>query len=74
MTELLEKAVEAVRRMPSADQDAIAQAILSMVKIGDGEAVDPDHWQDVEDALSEVERGEFATQEEVATAFRSFSR
>ncbi|WP_264483758.1 hypothetical protein [Methylobacterium sp. W2] len=43
MTDLLEKAVEAVRRMPPADQDTIAQAIISMTEIGGADDIDPDH-------------------------------
>lgn len=45
-----------------------------MTKIGIGEEIDPDHLQDVLEALAEVERDQFATDEEVAAAFRSFER
>ncbi|KQO49993.1 hypothetical protein IPV08_13860 [Methylobacterium sp. SD274] len=74
MTDLLEKAVEAVRRMPPADQDTIAQAIISMTEIGGADDIDPDHLQDVLDAMAEVGRGEYASAEEVSAAFRSFER
>ena len=74
MTDLLEKALEAVRRMPPADQDAIAQAMLSMAHLGEAENVSEEDWQDVLAGLAEIERGEIATPEEVDAAFRSFGR
>lgn len=74
MTELLEKAVEAIRQMPAAEQDAIAQAMLSMARIGEPGGIDPDHLPDVLAGLAEIECGDTATGAEVAAAFRSFER
>ena len=76
MTELLERALEAVRQKPAAEQDAIADAMLGLVKLSEDEPadVDPDEAQDVIEALAEVERGDVATPEEVAAAWRSFDR
>ena len=72
MTELLERALEAVRRMPAAEQDAIARAMLSLADRGEPYDIDPDELQDVMEALAEVERGHIATEEEVEAAFRRF--
>lgn len=77
MTDLLEKAVAAVGRMPAAEQDAIARAMLSLAQIGedaDGDDMEPEHLTAVLEGLAQVERGEFATDEEVAAAFRRFER
>lgn len=74
MTKLLEQAVEAVRRLPATDQDAIAEAMLGLVKLGTADDIDPDHLDDVLAGLAEIERGEIASEEEVAAAFRSFER
>lgn len=74
MTKLLEEAVEAVRRMPSAAQDNIAQAMLSMAEIGQPDEIEPEHLQDVIEGLAEIERGDFASKAEVDAAFRSFER
>ena len=74
MTKLLEQAMDAVRQMPPADQDAIAQAILSLLSPGEADEIDPDHLQDVIEGLAEIDRGEVATDEEVEAAFRSFDR
>ena len=74
MTELLGKAVETIRRMPPAEQDTIAQAMLSMAKIGELEDIEPEHLGAVMEGIAQAERGEFATDEEVAAAFRRFER
>ena len=74
MTELLEKAVAAVWQMPPAEQDAFAQAMLSLVDIGDVEDIEPEHLAAVMEGLTQADRGEFASEEEVAAAFRRFNR
>lgn len=74
MTKLLEDAVAEVQKMPPADQDRIARAIFSLAHLGEPDNVDPEHWQEVLQALAEIERGERATPDEVAAAFRSFDR
>ncbi|MCJ2058951.1 hypothetical protein MKL09_20680 [Methylobacterium sp. J-048] len=72
MTDLLEKAVETVRRMAPEAQDAIAQAMLDMARVGTQGQVDPDHLQDVLDGLDEIARGDIASPDEVEAAFRRF--
>ena len=74
MTELLERALAAVRRMPDTEQDAIARAMLNLTEPGEPANLDPDELQDVLEALAEVERGDIATAEDVEAAFRAFRR
>ncbi|WP_232629273.1 hypothetical protein [Methylobacterium sp. Leaf118] len=74
MTKLLEQAVEAIRRLPAADQDTIAEAMLGLARLGAADDIDPDHLEDVLAGLAEIERGEIASEDEVAAAFRSFER
>jgi predicted transcriptional regulator len=73
MTKLLEDALATVRRLPPADQDHIARAMLSLA-LGhpEPEAIEPGHLAAVLEGLAELERGEFATDEEVEAAFRHF--
>ena len=73
MTKLLEQALDAMRRLPPSRQDDIAQAILIMAD-GALEAIEAKHLPFVLEGLAEIERGEFATEEEIASAFRSFDR
>ena len=75
MTKLLEQAIEAVRRLSAESQDNIARTILhwaaSEVK---AEPVDPAHLAAVLEGLAQAQRREFATDDEVAGAFRRFDR
>jgi len=72
MTKLLNKALEAVRRLSPEDQDEIARAMLSLARQGEPEVIDPAHLPDILEALAEAERGEFASDAEVEAAFRRF--
>lgn len=73
MTKLLEKAVEAVRGLPSGTQDEIARAMLELAAQGDEpEAVDPAHLRAVLNGLAQIRSGAFATKAEVEAAFRRF--
>jgi hypothetical protein len=73
MTKLLEKALEAVRKLPTGSQDEIARAMLQLAdRGGEPEAVDPAHLQAVLEGLAQATRGEFASDAEVEAAFRRF--
>jgi hypothetical protein len=72
MTKLLEKAVEAVRKLPSENQDEIARAMLNLANEAEPEAVDPVHISAVLEGLSQAREGKFASQADVEAAFRRF--
>jgi predicted transcriptional regulator len=74
MTELLEKAIAAVRGLDAAEQDRIADAMLSLAALDEPEDIDPAHAPDVLQGLAEADRGEFASDEEVAAIFARFGR
>ncbi len=74
MTKLLDKAVAAVKRLPSADQDEIARAMLQLAS-GENpgvEDIDPAHLADVLEGLAEGRAGKFASAADVEAAFRRF--
>ena len=69
MTKLLERAIEKVRELPAEDQDALANALLSIT----GEETAVVHLDDetraaVEEGIAQAERGEFVSDEVVAAA------
>jgi hypothetical protein len=71
MTKLLEQAIEKIRELPAKDQDALANALLSIT----GEETAVVHLDDetravIEDGLAQAERGEFVPDEIVAEADR----
>jgi hypothetical protein len=75
MTKLLEQAIEALRRLPADSQDEIAHTILHLVRNDEEvEPIDPAHLAAVLEGLSQAKRREFATDDEVETAFRRFDR
>jgi predicted transcriptional regulator len=72
MTKLLETALAAVLRQPPAMQDEVAQVMLRLVKVEVPEPVEPMHRDAVIEGLAQLRRGEYASDEEVEAAFRSF--
>jgi hypothetical protein len=73
MTKLLQKALEAVRRLPPESQDEIARAMLILAEDeGEPEAIDPKHLPDVLESLAQARRRQFATDAEVEAALRRF--
>jgi hypothetical protein len=74
MTKLLEKGIEAVRALPDDRQDMAGELLPNIAKN------DPQYWltaeqlQDVKLAMAEADRGEFATDEEMAETWKKFGR
>lgn len=75
MAKLLEKALEAVRRLPHDSQDEIALAMLSLSgNDGEPEDIDPVHLPAVLEGLAQAKRRQLATDAEIEAAFRRFER
>jgi hypothetical protein len=75
MTKLLEKAFEAVRRLPAESQDEIARAMLDLAaRDGEPEPVDAAHLPAVLEGLAQVRSDSFASDAEVEASFRRFDR
>jgi hypothetical protein len=75
MTKLLERALEAVRRLPPDGQDEIGRAMLRLSgDEAESEPIDPAHLSDVLESLAQAKRRQFATDAEVEAAFRRFDR
>jgi Ca2+-binding EF-hand superfamily protein len=75
MTKLLDKALEAVRRLPPSSQDEIARAMLNLAgHEGEPETVDPAHLASVLEGLAQAKRRQFATDDDIEAAFRRFDR
>jgi len=75
MTKLLEKALEAVRRLPPDSQDEIALAMLTSAAMRESQRkIDPAHLPAVLEGLAQAKRRQFATDAEVEAAFRRFEQ
>ena len=75
MTKLLEKALDAVRRLSPESQDEIALAMLTLSgSDGDPDDVDPAQLPAVLTGLAQAKRREFASDAEIEAAFRRFDQ
>jgi hypothetical protein len=73
MTKLLEKALEALRQLPSESQDEIARVMLQLAKGEvEPEPIDPAHLPAVLEGLAQARQRDFASDTEVEAAFRRF--
>jgi len=73
--EQFESLVQRVRSWPKARRDDAALLLLAMEAQDVTEyALSPEERADIEEALGEVERGEIASDDEVAEVFRRYRR
>jgi predicted transcriptional regulator len=71
MTKVLEDAIEKVRRLPEDRQAYAAEVLERIAAAGSGLFVIPDdHRADVLEGLAEAERGDFASDEEMAALWK----
>ncbi|MCB9947254.1 MAG: hypothetical protein H6842_05415 [Rhodospirillaceae bacterium] len=69
----LDKALEAVRKLPLERQEEIAAVIETAVQ-EPAYTLTPDQVRELEDAIKEADAGHFATDEEVQNLFARFGR
>jgi hypothetical protein len=75
MTELMEKALASVRSWPAEQQDEAAEILLALDRLGTGSYHASDaELRAVDEAMAQVERGEYATEAEVEAAFARFRK
>jgi hypothetical protein len=73
MTKLLEKGIEAIRALPEDRQDMAGELLLSIAKSEPQYRLAPEQIQDLQLALAEADRGDFASEEEMAETWKKFS-
>lgn len=74
MTRLLETAVEKVRALPDAEQDALARLLLDLVGVEQSlVALTPEEEADLAEALAEADRGEFASEDEMRALWAKYA-
>ena len=76
MTRLLEQAIETASRLPDAEQDEIARAILQLAGRDDLPPVplSREEREAIEKSKAAAARGEFATDEQVRAAWAKHGR
>jgi hypothetical protein len=68
MTELLEKAIEALRELPPERQDAIGEMLLALAQPREY-SLTPEQIEGIREAQESVARGEFASDDEIRRIF-----
>jgi predicted transcriptional regulator len=74
MTDLMEKALAAIGRWPTARQDEAAEMLLALDRLGENYVASEDELAAIDEALAQARRGEFATEAEVEAAFARFRK
>lgn len=72
MSKLLEKGIEAVRGLPADRQDMAGELLLSLAKGEPKYSLTPEQLADVKLAIAEADRGEFASDQEMADTWKKF--
>lgn len=73
MTDLMEKAIEALRRVPDRRQDDLALVVMELAA-GSAQVyrLSPEEEADLAQSEAEAARGEFATDEEVRAVWAKY--
>ena len=73
MTKLFEQGIKAVRALPRERQDMAGELLLGLAKIAQPDhQLTPEQIEDVRLAIAQADRGEFATDDQVATTWKKF--
>ncbi len=71
MTKLLDQAIAKVRSLPEADQDEAAEVLLWTIETRNAPVLlDDDTRAAIDDGLAQAQRGEFATDAEIAALWK----
>ena len=75
MTDLMEKAIASVRGWPARQQDEAAEILLALHRLGpDSYVASDDELHAIDEALAQIEAGEYATDAEVDAAYSRFRK
>ncbi len=75
MTKLFERGIKAVEALPPERQDIAGNLLLELARTAPrGFGLTPAQIEDLKAAIEEADRGEFASDEQVAEAWRKFKR
>jgi hypothetical protein len=73
MTKLLERGIEAVRALPADRQDMVGELLLSLATGGPEYRLTAEQLEDVKLAIAEADRGEYASDQDMAETWKKFS-
>lgn len=71
MTKLMEKAISKLRRLPVKRQDELAEVILDLAQ-GANYKLATEQISEIETAIGEADRGQFASEAELVALWKKF--
>jgi hypothetical protein len=75
MTKLLDQAIRKIRELPEADQDDAAELLLNLAVRANGRIrLDDETRTAMRECRAQAQRGEFASDEEIAAVFKRVRR
>jgi hypothetical protein len=76
MTDLMEQAISRIRDLPSEMQDEFAELLLRLAEERDETVyrLTPEELADLDVSISQADRREFATEDEVKRVFAKYAR
>jgi hypothetical protein len=75
MTDLMEKAIASVRSWPAHQQDEAAELLLALHQLGaEAYVASEDELRAIDEALAQIEAGEYATDADVEAAYSRFRK
>jgi hypothetical protein len=74
MTTLLDQGIQAVRELPAERQDLAGELLLTLAANVPRYHLTAEQIEDLKLAIEQADRGEFATEQEVAKTWEKFTR
>lgn len=73
MTKLFEQGIKAIRALPPERQDMAGELLLGLAGISQPDyQLTPEQIEDVKRAIAQADRGDFATDDQVAATWKKF--
>ncbi len=74
MTTLLDQGIQAIRELPAERQDLAGELLLTLAASAPRCELTAEQVEDLKLAIEQADRGEFASDEDVAKAWQKFTR
>ena len=74
MTTLLDQGIQAVRELPAERQDMAGELLLTLAASASRYELTMEQLEDLKLAIEQADRGEFASDQEIAETWKKFKR
>jgi len=74
MTTLLDQGIQSVRELPADRQDMAGELLLTLAAVAPRYRLSAEQLEDLKLAVEQADRGEFASDQEIAATWKKFGR